>query len=136
MKNQEALKLYNSIKKATIESRKDVELPQDLESGKMFLDFMTEKYFLDHSDFIEFMSSEEIFKLVKSKYPENENGYLEVFVKKEGKKFIPYLVKFTPYHIIPKYWGLGFQNTKQKDFMFVECLYFNDFTKFRACYKK
>lgn len=140
MKNQkiqkEAQKLYNSIKKLTIDSRKDIELPEDLESGEMLLDFMTEKYQIDHIDLINYMASEEIFNFVKNKYPTNEDGFLQVFVKKEGQKFIPYLGSFEPYRIVPKYWGLGYKNAKQKDFFFVECLYFNDFSKFRASYKK
>lgn len=135
MSKSEGQKIYNSIKTNTINLRKDISLSES-KSGQMRLNFMSKKYMLDHMDLIEFMGSKKMQELMKSKIPENSKGYVEVFVMKSGKTFDPFGVTFMPYFIISKYWGLGYKNTNPKEYVFFECLYQNDESIFRGCFKK
>jgi len=135
MKKRDALKMFNSLKKTTIQAKSGMPLPE-AKSGTTAIDFMTEKYELDHMELISFMRNTKTQKMILSKIPSDGRGYVRVFVKKAGKSFTTYGEEFVPYHIIHKYWGLGYQNVNLDDFVFFECLYENDYTKFRACFKK
>ena len=137
MEKKDAIRLFNSIRKENINARSTVELAsEDLPSGKMFLDYMTTKYTYDHYELFLFLNSDETFNLIKSKLPENGKGYIQIYVRREVSAFKPYSVEFVPYRIIQKEWGLGYKNTNAKDFVFFLCLYENDYTKFRGCFKK
>jgi hypothetical protein len=129
-------KILNSIRSEVLNSRKDISINDKLKSGAMALDFMFEKYELDHMKVIKYMGSSEAKKLMLNQVPENGRGYIQFFVKHIGNLFNPYGVKFIPYNIIQKEWGLGYKDTKTDDFVFFECLYENDHTKFRGCFRK
>jgi hypothetical protein len=129
-------KILNSIRRDVINSRKYFSFNDDHKSGAMALDFMVEKYELDHLEVIEYMRSVEVQNLMLNHVPEKGRGYIQAFVKQNGNSFNPYMVKFIPFNIIQKEWGLGYKNTKTDDFVFFECLYENDHTKFRGCFSK
>lgn len=135
MGKSKGLQLFYALKKETIDAKAGITLP-DAKSGTMAMDFMTETYQINHIDLIEFMRKSTIQKMMLSKVPQDGRGYVKVYVKKTGKTFTTYGEEFEPYHIIHKYWGLGYQNVDINDFVFFECLYENDFTKFRGCFKK
>jgi len=128
--------IFNSLRRAIINERKDVSINDNLKSGAIALDFMVEKYELDHLEIIEYMASVEVQNLMLNLVPEKGRGYVQVYVRQNGNSFNPYIVKFIPFNIIQKEWGLGYKNTKTEDFVFFECLYENDHTRFRGCFKK
>ena len=128
--------IINSHRRAIINARKDISINDNLKSGAMALDFMLEKYELDHIDVIGYLHSAEAQNLMLSHVPEKGRGYVQVYVRQNGNSFNPYGVTFMPFNIIQKEWGLGYKDTKTDDFVFFECLYENDHTRFRGCFKK
>ena len=129
-------KIFNSIRRAIINERKDISIDDNIKSGAMALDFMVEKYELDHIDLFEYLHSTEVQNLLLNLVPEKGRGYIQAFVRQSGNSFNPYGLTFIPFNIIQKEWGLGYKNTKTDDFVFFECLYENDHTKFRGCFSK
>lgn len=128
--------IINSHKRAIINARKDISINDKLKSGAMALDFMAEKYELDHIDVFEYLQSVEVQNLMLNLVPEKGRGYIQAFVKQIGNSLDSYGVTFIPFNIIQKEWGLGYKDTKTDDFVFFECLYENDHTKFRGCFMK
>ena len=135
MNATEAKQLWSSLRMSTINARKNYPL-REIKSGQVILDFMTEASEFRHMEVIDFMSSKKMQELMTSKVPSNTKGYVEVFVRKSGKTFDPYGVTFKPYNIIAKFWGLCFSNAIPSDHIFFECLYLNNETKFRGCFRK
>ena len=128
--------IFNSLRRDIINGRKDISINDNLKSGAIALDFMVEKYEIDHQEVIEYMGSVEVQNLIRNHAPEKGRGYVQVYVRQNGNSFNPYIVKFIPFSIAQKEWGLGYKNTKTEDFVFFECSYENDHTRFRGCFKK
>jgi hypothetical protein len=128
--------IFNSIRRQVINSRQFISVNDKLKSGAIALDFMFEKYELDHLKVIDYMGSVEAQQLMLNQVPEKGRGYIQVFVRQKGNSFNPYGVTFIPYNIIQKEWGLGYKDTIMDDYVFFECLYENDHTKFRGCFKR
>jgi len=136
MNSKEILKIVNSIKGAVISSRKNISINEIPSKKTNFWEYMSENYLLDHIHLLEYMISEETKEMIKQQVPDGKTGYVQIFVKGGKANLQSYGVKFIPYRIIHKYWGLGYQNTNIQDFIFLECLYENDHTKFRGCFRK
>jgi len=128
--------IINSQRRNVINSRKYFSFYYNHKSRAMALDFMVVKYELDHLDVFTYLASVEVQNLMRNHVPENDRGYIQVFVRQNGNSFDTYIVKFIPFNIIQKEWGLGYKDTKTDDFVFFECLYENDHTIFRGCFKK
>ena len=129
-------KRYNEIKLTSINVRRQIPFSKVGNNNNQFLDFMLEKFEIGHSGVIDFMGNEKTKQLIAQVVPSKGAGYVQIFVKEENSAFQTYGIRFIPYRIIHKFWGLGFKNVNIKDFIFFECLYENDETKFRGCLLK
>jgi len=128
--------MYNKIKFASINVKRQIPFSEVGNNNNQFLDFMLEKFEIEHIEVIDFMGSEKTKQLIAQVVPSKGAGYVQIFVKEENSAFQTYGIRFIPYRIIHKFWGLGFKNVNIKDFIFFECLYENDETKFRGCLLK
>ncbi|HEY5590329.1 MAG TPA: hypothetical protein VIK55_04855 [Paludibacter sp.] len=128
--------MYNKIKLTSINVRRQIPFSKVGNNSNQFLDFMLENFEIGHSGVIDFMGNEKTKQLIAKVVPSKGTGYVQIFVKEENSAFQTYGIRFIPYRIIHKFWGLGFKNVNIKDFIFFECLCENDETKFRGCLLK
>lgn len=135
MNSREIAKIVNSIKRAHINIRKNISIDNIPLEKANFLDYMTENYQIKHLHLLKYLVSVETKEVIANQVPDGETGYVQIFVKGKNSNLQSYGVEFIPYRIIHKYWGLGFQNINNQDFIFYECLYENDHTKFRGCFR-
>ncbi len=134
MKKKDLLHHVSMLKKADYQVKRETSVQRILGHQKHFLEWMTERYFFDHLELMRHLRSEDVLKLMNKEVPNNQTGYLRIFIKHGQKSYNIYSIKFIPYKIIHKFWGLGFQDVNIKNFTFYECLYENDHTKFRGCF--
>lgn len=128
-------KFYNSSYTIAKKARKAIPSPA-FHSDKVGLEFMPEIYTVQHSGLIKYLESRHFRNLLKSSNCASREGYVEVFVRKTAHLHVPYITSFIPFRIRHENWGLGYLNVNIKDFIFFECLYENDHTKFRGWMKK
>jgi len=135
MNQTRATRIFNTMRNSIIETKKSISINEKVKSNAVILDYMTEDYEYEHRHLIEFLRSKETIELLKSKVPASGKGYVQVYVKQDGESFETYGVEFKPYHIMHKYWGLGYQDTNPSEFIHFKCLFANDYTKFRGSIK-
>ena len=136
MNSKEITKIVNSIKGAVISSRKNISINNIPVERTNFCEYMSENYQIDHIHLLNYMISQETKDLIRKLVPDGKAGYVQIFVRSVDDNFEHYGIEFIPYRIVHKYWGLGFQDVNIKDFIFYECLYEDDHTKFRGCFRK
>ncbi len=127
-------RLYSIRKKWYFESLSDSIIPDNAPKGELFTDFLENGYYRNHEDLIQFMKTNEVYEFAKSNFPADEEGHLDIYVRRTKTGFEIYGKDFNPYRIMPRYWGLPHKNAEGKKILPIRCCYYDDFTIFRASY--
>ncbi len=131
---KDGARLYSMRKKWYFESMADSIIPDDTPKGELFTDFIENGYYQRHEDLIQFMETEEVYEFAKKHFPADEEGCLDIYVRRTKTGFEIYKKDFHPLMILPRYWGLPHKNAKSKKILPIRCFYYDDFTLFRGSY--